>query len=188
MELFAIMLSVPAAFALTAVYGKIILKYKGLSASARRFLYSSSHVLLVCFTDSHSMNLFASREFKISLRILLAFNLLLALWLARVVNHAHAVRDAVGVIERLGASVTFEKRERETPAFLRRLLPYIGSCYFTDVIGIDAAASGISDQDVARLAMLSRLRTLVLYGTPVSDAGLRAIGGLAELEHLDLAR
>ncbi len=49
MEIYGIMLSVPAAFAVTAVYGKFILKYKGLSASARRFLYSASLVLLVCF-------------------------------------------------------------------------------------------------------------------------------------------
>ena len=49
MEFVAILLSVPAAFALTSVYGKFILKYAGSSAGARRLLYSASLLLLVCF-------------------------------------------------------------------------------------------------------------------------------------------
>jgi hypothetical protein len=55
-----------------------------------------------------------------------------------------------------------------------------------EVVSIDLAETGVTDNDLAKVAVFSRVRELNLRGTVISDAGLEALGAMTELEFLGL--
>jgi Leucine Rich Repeat (LRR) protein len=134
----------------------------------------------------------------------------LGVFLGQQVNKARWQREAVEGVERLGGRALYDdqvsgeivlKRSagvwrtvgpRVDPTrpqcfatgWLERL---IGADFFADVVYVDLSATAVSDQDLARLRGLPRLRFLSLANTRVTDAGLQSLAELTRLERLDLS-
>src|SRR6185437_347808 len=57
---------------------------------------------------------------------------------------------------------------------------------FTQLEALDLVYCPVDDKGLAQMQGLSKLRKLLLRDALISDEGLRNLGGLVHLEHLDL--
>jgi hypothetical protein len=63
-------------------------------------------------------------------------------------------------------------------------MPYVVA--FRQLAGLSLAGTAVTDAGLRRLGELTELETLVLDGTQVTDACLPHLSGLSKLRHLDL--
>ena len=137
-------------------------------------------------------------RFQYSLRSLLLFVLLANVgmaWFGARWRAATERRDAVAAIRALGVRVIYDYEDTAAgppgPAWARRLL---GVDFFADVIRIipqrfmhdTPGDSPITDACLKDVAELTCVERLDLQDSKVSDAGLRALVGLARLQMLNL--
>jgi hypothetical protein len=95
-------------------------------------------------------------------------------------------RRAVGAIEALDGSVTYQQATTNEPSpktFLRRWLPQV---YFDEIMGVYLADTQITDAELAQLQGLTSLQGLFMVNAQVTDAGLAHLKGLTGLQELYL--
>lgn len=142
----------------------------------------------------------ASRRwwFRFSLRSLLLLITLFAVWLGVMTHRAREQARAVRVIEKRGGRVVYDYELNSQsgripdarppgPQWLRWL---IGRHFGTSVVEVDLAAGGlaVTDEDLAVLRSLPRVRVLNLARTGITDAGLEHLSNLNDLSYLCLVR
>jgi hypothetical protein len=151
-----------------------------------------------------------SRRFALSLRALMIAVLVLGAWLGWFVRNARIQHDAVAAFQRVGGRVYYDVEWKFagpspydkpwTPMRLldgklwgtKWLIDHVGIDYFGSVVTVDLIPSRINDAarandaTMAFVAQLSRLDSLRLTGTAVTDAGLVHLKGLTGLEDLEL--
>ena len=139
------------------------------------------------------------RRFRFSLRTLLIVVVLLSLplgWFALKMREAARQRKAMEAIREAGGDVFYdyqltgdlffeENAEPHAPAWLRKLG---GDGIFADIVCVHFSyREDVGDVVWEDLKGLTKLESLTLSGTQVSDAGLRNLKGLTRLEYLGLA-
>lgn len=127
------------------------------------------------------------RFLRLSLRGLMLLVLVIAAPLGWIVHRAHIQRDAVAAIVRAGGTVRYDpqyKNGKPVNAPLRTpgwMAAWVGVDYL-DTVTMAACRQKTVDLALARVGELSRLETLFLASTPVTDAGVdrlkQAIPGL----------
>ena len=125
------------------------------------------------------------RWYQCSLRTLLVLMLLACIgmgWIAMKRQQARKEREAVEAIRQLdglfGETVDLKGEPRRQASWRKKLLgDDVGVDYDLVVLTNDAAMAYLKD--------LTRLRTLVLYGRKVTDAGMKHLNGLTQLHGLD---
>lgn len=134
-------------------------------------------------------------RFQYSLRTLLALTAVPAIWIGVEAKHARDVKAAVAFVENLGGNVWYDWQEDprnpgmpdprkymsgEVPApkWLRAL---IGDECFVEIEGVNLGGRRASDDDMRRLANLTKLKYLSLEMTDVTDEGLEHLRGLTSL-------
>lgn len=118
------------------------------------------------------------------LRTLLLATTALFVGLGFEADQIHRQRDAVAAIERLHGSVRY--RCSLSSSTFNRLATWLGP---DAVAGVDAVYFGgtaLSDDDLACLDNLPRLRTIVLTSSPITDAGLEHLPRFSDLESVDV--
>jgi len=145
------------------------------------------------------------RWLRFGLRTLLLVVLLVSVglsWFVTKRNRAQKEEAAVKAIDGLGGYVLYDfqfddsgkfdrNRRRPGPKWLHERLGYY---FFSHVVRVGTESSegvGISDAELkllsGHLASLTRLKTLSLTDSPISDAGLESLRGLTQIEELDLS-
>jgi hypothetical protein len=137
------------------------------------------------------------RRLRISVRGLIVLVLTIGAGLGWMVRRAHLQRDAVAAIRGAGGTIGYEwevqggtflptppRAKLGAPAWL---VDRVGDDYFDSVIFVDLLKRG-SDADLVHVGTLSRLESLSLNWTPVTDTGLAHLTGLTELRELALMR
>jgi hypothetical protein len=148
-------------------------------------------------------------RFQFSIRSLLLLTVAVAVpssWLATELRAARAQRqalDALGAIKPAvasGCGAWDYERDEGWPPKPEWLLHVFGHDFFHDVITLDVSTTFVTDADVEHLKALPRLRflTIGLVTKPgvtdrasnprITDAALKHIEGLTQLENLDLQR
>ena len=153
---------------------------------------------------------------RFSVRGLIVLVLLVGGILGWMVNQAHVQRDAVAAIRRANGQVEYDLNPNRSPWWLRWLADRLGIDYVSHVtlvilvgVGPDGPSTGaeldqvvhlkqieqlelwgssVSDDRLADLEGLTRLRTLCLHMTRVGDKGLANLKGLPALRVLWLNR
>ena len=127
-----------------------------------------------------------------TVRNLMIFVLILGGGIGWVVHRARDQRDAVAAIQAAGGEVIYDWERNEgwynsggTPIWPRWLVDRLGVDYFGNVVGVEMFVG--SDAELVAIGRLSRLETISLNGSRVTDAGLRHLAGLSHFRHL-LAR
>jgi hypothetical protein len=142
------------------------------------------------------------RRLKVSLRAVLVFILLFAIWLGWLANRARDQREAVAAVQRSGGWVHYDYefvngklargRSLWTPRWLRRLgdehFQYVRqvSLVYDDSTGkrFDNGNVEACDLVLARVSRLPGLKVLLLKETQATDQGLRHVGSMTGLEEL----
>jgi hypothetical protein len=163
-------------------------------------------------TDTGSSKRGSKRRWlQFSLRTMLLAVTAVAVWLGLHFYPAQRQRRAVEAIEALGGTVGYDdqvigqvevrrqkdgavavqglrrfgRRKSRVPTWVRNLL---GDDLFCTVTWVRMTGPEISDEALASIAELPRLRYLDLSGTGVTNDGLKYLAGLTQLEELDLSR
>lgn len=116
-----------------------------------------------------------------SLRTLLIALTVLLVWLGCEGDRIHRQRAALTVIEARQGAV--EYRQSASSEYLAQWLGRDVAC---DVDAVYLGGAAVADDDLACLDGLPRLRVLVLTSTAISDAGLRYLYDLQNVETIDL--
>jgi hypothetical protein len=136
------------------------------------------------------------KHLSFSVRALILVVLVIGAFVGHVVRGAHAQRDAVAAIEKLGGYViynwnwTAEKvvvgGKPWAPAWL---VDQVGADYFGHVTCVGCGTTSASDIDrlIEQILNLNRVQHLDFAATPLSDDGLARLTGLTELAVLRLA-
>jgi Leucine-rich repeat (LRR) protein len=98
-----------------------------------------------------------------------ALLLALAPWPAVSVRADEAEDKAAKAIQKLGGSITRDKKAKDEP-----------------IVGVKLSGPKVTDAGLKHLAGLKQLRTVNLYNTKVTDAGLKHLAGLKQLQRLYL--
>ncbi len=133
------------------------------------------------------------RWLQFSLRTLLLLVLVACVgmgWFALEMRRARERQQAVEKIEELGGVVFFEEDHsgntiRTAPAWLRKP---IGEDLFFNVKEVDFRNRSLTDAGLRHLRGLGELQSLSLSDTQVTDAGLVQLESLTHLRELDLMR
>ena len=153
---------------------------------------------------------------RLSVRLLMATILLLAIVLGWIVDCARIQREAVAAVRRAGGSVAYDCEvdkdgmPRTKPLPLKWLIDSLGIDYVSNVAMASFGGNaddavlvqvgrlnhlerlglsnnrGVTDAGLAHLKGLTRLRSLDLMGTSVKGPGLAQLHALRRLESLDL--
>jgi predicted negative regulator of RcsB-dependent stress response len=128
------------------------------------------------------------RWYQFSLKTLLVVMVLLCLgpggYVAYEQNKVRREKEAVEAIEKLGGVVSYGRSASARSAMLQQVL---GDDTIGTVESVDFwNPSQVTDDDVAHLAQLPRLKHLNLTDTQVTDAGLKHLAGLKDLSGLTL--
>ncbi len=150
------------------------------------------------------------RRFALSLRSLLIVVLVLGAWLGWFVRSVRIQHDAAAAVQRAGGTVAYDIDWRNegfnpyarpwTPMRLldgklwgtKWLIDHLGIDYFGSVVTVDLIPRRANDPARANdatlelVGQLSRLDSLRLTGTAVTDAGLVHLKGLTSLRDLQL--
>jgi hypothetical protein len=134
------------------------------------------------------------RFLRFSVRGLIVLVLVVGARLGWIVHEAHVQRDAVAAIERTGGEVIYDSGWSDGPLHAPRkprapkwLVNTIGIDYFSHAFGVVVAPAS-TDNELAHVGRLVRLRSLSLVQSNVSDAGLVHLKGLTNLSVLGLRR
>lgn len=124
-------------------------------------------------------------------------------WLAHLARQARIQRDAVAAITRVGGSALYDWQfegnrfrlkpgtniiSNEVPGWPRGLVDRLGVDAFGSVTQVSfrrlprALSPAESEEVLAQIGHLSRLKQLTLINVPVTDAGLAQLEGLTNLE------
>jgi hypothetical protein len=135
------------------------------------------------------------RRLRLSVRGLILLVLAIGAGLGWMVHRAHLQRDAVAAIRRAGGTIGYEWEvqhgyfvpgsQRARPRAPGWLVDRVGVDYFGSVLFVDLLKRG-SDADLVLVGNLSRLESLGLNWTPLTDAGLAYLTGLTRLRELAL--
>jgi hypothetical protein len=111
-------------------------------------------------------------------------------WRATLLRHVDQQTALIESISEHGGRFTLDTDFLDTPAYgppqwLRGLM---GERYFSHIVSINLGATGITDENVKRLAKLRHLQSLGIWRTRTSDAVLAAVAHLKELETLDISQ
>jgi hypothetical protein len=137
-------------------------------------------------------------RFRISIRALVLFVLIVGSGLGWVVRRARIQRNAVAAIREAGGSYWYDWEYKEgtstrywtgEPWAPRWLVQLVGPDFFGDVVAVDHYGSPIesrtfSDQDLLQIGRLTGLIELRLWHSSVSDAGLACLDRLTSLERI----
>jgi hypothetical protein len=138
------------------------------------------------------------RRVQFGLRALLAFVTLSALvcgWLSVRIKEARQQAKVVATLqEKLHGAVYYDwgvngrdelcfNPEPHVPALLEKLL---GIDFFGDVQGYELKGVQVTDEALAGIDGLPRLKVLWLISNQITDAGLSHLEGLSDLRYLDL--
>jgi hypothetical protein len=136
------------------------------------------------------------RWFQFSLRTLLVFVLLVSIgmsWFAARMTKARRQKKAVQAIERAGGMVSYDYQgdgpfgdPHAQPPVLKWARELLGDDFFCDVVMVAIVADKDFDDQASHLKALAGIKTLVLTGSQVTDAGLKHMEGLTKLERLSL--
>jgi internalin A len=134
------------------------------------------------------------RYLRLSLRALIVLVLLIDVALGWLVRSAHIQRDAVAAIKNAGGIASYDwQRKKQTywpngkPDAPRWLVDLIGVDYFGHVTHVAICyPSSRPDVPMAQIEHLTRLKSLCLSGSSVSDEGLAHVTGLTSLAVLEL--
>jgi hypothetical protein len=131
------------------------------------------------------------------MRVLIVLVLTIGAGLGWMVRRAQVQQDAVATIRRAGGTVGYKWElqdgvflpapQRAVPCAPGWLVDFVGLDYFGDVTFVDLVKQG-SDTDLVQVGNLSRLESLGLNGTSVTDAGLVHLTRLVDLKELALMR
>ena len=123
-------------------------------------------------------------------------------WFSRRLRQSFAQHGAVAAIEHVGGIVSYDYELDAVgqriigarPPGNRQLQEILGEDFFADTVAVGLEPSegvGVEDEELRELkphlAALPKLTTLSLSGSPITDAGLKAIEGLTQLENFDLS-
>ena len=124
------------------------------------------------------------RRLQFSLRGLLMLMLAALTWLGFYADQVHRQRVARAAIRALGGQAA--EGVNRSAADEQRLARWLGwdGVYTVNVVHLGGCR--LVDDDLACLAGLTHLETLVLTSTPVSDSGLIHLAHLKHLKFLDL--
>lgn len=120
-------------------------------------------------------------QFK--LRTLMLAMTLAAVGLGWTASRARERQQAASLVASWGGSVQYRATEGSFAGWIRDRL---GRDYIDDVTAVYVAGGRISDDDLAVLARFTRLETLSLVSTPLTDGCLRHLRVLRSLDTLDL--
>ena len=128
---------------------------------------------------------------RISLRALLVLVLLTGGWMGWLVQSARTQRAAVAAIQRSDGYVEYEwditnpaRKPGGGPPWPKWLVDRLGVDYFYNVVAVDLDDRA-TDLDLVRVGNLTRLRSLQLSRSQVTDAGLEYLQGLTSLKSPD---
>ena len=116
------------------------------------------------------------------LRMLLLLTAVFAVWLGIQLRKAHKQRTAVAAIEMAGGIVNYES-SFPANSFIARI---IGPEFTEHVDFVRLNDRRMTDDDLAPLAHLPRIKTLDLTKCSITDDGLAHVQGLVELESLHI--
>lgn len=126
------------------------------------------------------------RWYQFSLRAMLVVLTFLCFplgWLAYERNVVRRRDAAVAASKTLGGRLEFDPSEHSRPAWLR---PLLGDDAAGEAVSASFTGTKVTDEDLAYVARLKRLKVLYLCDTQVTDAGLAHLSGLTKLEELVL--
>jgi internalin A len=134
------------------------------------------------------------RYLRLSLRGLIVLVLLIGVALGWLVRSAHIQRDAVAAIENARGIASYDwQRKGQTyspgamPDAPRWLVDLIGVDYFGHVTHVAICyPSNTTEVPMAQIEHLTRLKSLCLSGSTISDEGLAHVTGLTNLSILEL--
>ncbi|HEV3339298.1 MAG TPA: hypothetical protein VG125_03045 [Pirellulales bacterium] len=111
-------------------------------------------------------------------------------WRATLVRHVDEQRAVMQSISQQGGLFALDTDFLDPPAYgppqwLRDLM---GERFFSNIVSINLGATGITDENVKRLAKLPHLQSLGIWRTRTSDAALGMVAHLKELETLDISQ
>jgi hypothetical protein len=128
------------------------------------------------------------RSFQFSLRSLFLIMTAIVVFLGIHLHPARRQSRAIGALEKVGAELTMERAD--DLGFFRSvwLRVFVNE---EDCVNVTecrlAAPVAITDADLRHLNGLTELEDLRLYHVEVTDAGLEHLKGLTKLKHLQLA-
>jgi hypothetical protein len=122
---------------------------------------------------------------QFSLRTLLLLLTVLVLWLGYKADQVHRQRAAAAAVERLHGSLHYDDSLSDS-SVRKWLVRWLGRETIANVDGVYLGGTSVSDDDLARLKGLPRLRTVVLTSSAVTDAGLPHLRDLTGLQTVDL--
>jgi internalin A len=133
------------------------------------------------------------RYMRLSVRGLMVLVLLIAGGLGWLVRSARIKRDAVAAIRNARSNVTYDWQWRKPTLYVRGEPK--APRWLVDLIGVDYFGHGIwvwlspteTDAVIVEVGRLTRLESLSLSGSSVSDAGLAHLKGLTKLSVLELS-
>ena len=131
------------------------------------------------------------RWLQFSLRTLLVLVLVIGCgfgWLGMKLRKAREQREAVKAIEKLGGWVSYEDASSSK---IRTAVVWVGKLLGEDLSGdvryVDLSETQVTDAGLKHLRGLTQLQVLTLDSTQVTDAGLEHLRGLTQLRELQLA-
>jgi hypothetical protein len=122
------------------------------------------------------------RAFRFSLRLLLLGVTCLAVLLAVLQHRARRQRDVVRLVNDLGGAANYEF---ERHAATRRMRHWADD-YFCPISQIVLNDTQATDDDLAKLTQLPRLRVLLLQNTAITDEATGCFDSWEDLEWVDL--
>jgi internalin A len=137
------------------------------------------------------------RFLQFGMRGLLVFVLVIGAGLGWIVRDAHVQRDAVAAIQAAGGKVMYDWEWSDgkdipggKPWAPRWLVDRIGVDYFGHVTAAVAhhMSAATSDAVIAQVGRLTRIQSLNLHDSPISDSGLVHLKGLKNLRVILLYR
>ena len=126
------------------------------------------------------------RWFQFSLKAVLVVIMLVSVplaWLAYERNEVRKREAAIASLQTLGGIVKFDSTRPFRPNWLR---PLLGQKSPGEVVNVYHLKNKFTDADLAQVAGMTELRSLVLENTQVTDAGLVHLASLTKLKKLDL--
>lgn len=137
------------------------------------------------------------RWYQFSLKTLLVAFTLLALMLGLVMAFTAKGRRQKAVVERIrGLGGRINYGDFDTPPdlsapdqsyYAQQVRKWLGRDHIDPVVGVRLMGEEITDEDLRPIVILAELRSLDLYATGVSDAGLVHIKRLSHLKYLQLS-
>jgi hypothetical protein len=135
------------------------------------------------------------RFFRLSVRALLVLILVIACglgWVARVIRTGGVQRRSVAAIYQAGGWVVYDSAWEQAqnpsawkPRWPKALVDRLGADYFANVVFVNLHDRG-TDEVLAQVGRLPRLKQLHRPGFVVTDAGLAHLGRLSNLQLLSL--